>query len=321
MRALTTSSWSAATRLPRVTDYTVSRPEYYVQTGSMFENPHGVPHDEIVRMIIENPPEVTAQTVFGKYVESSGLVFTGELIQQMIDRTQPRVLGNYWMREGADKEAKDWYVGNGGFWGMRYHTGIDFGRQTDFTVITTLDCWTMPARCVYYKRLNRVPWEAIYAEVGKVRTLFGENLLCDSSGPAGDVIMDALSSRVYCPTHHKTLEQGQRCMRDGQFRTGCPNDYIPLSSADGYVFSSLSKKELIDNLRVVLSATYDSGDSTKDFGYVRVPPIVQLEEELSFYTWDDKRLMTDCLFSLALACWSGIEEAVGNVYEGSVYGS
>jgi len=91
-------------------------------------------------------------------------------------------------------------------------------------------------------------------------------------------------------------------------------------------FTSLSDNTnlsfgLVDNLRVVLSATYDAGDSTKDFGYVRVPPIVQLEEELSFYTWDDKRLMTDCLFSLALACWSGIEEAVGNVYEGSVYGS
>jgi len=303
-----------------VTDYTVSRPEYYVQTGSMFENPHGVPHDEIIRMILENPPEVTAQTVFGKYVESSGLVFTGELIQQAIDRSLPRVLGNYWVADNAERDAREYYIANGDFWGPRYHTGIDFGRQTDFTVITTLDCWVMPARMVYYKRLNRVPWEAIYAEVGKVRTLFGENILCDSSGPAGDVIMDALGSRVYCPTHHRTLEVGQRCMRDGKFRTGCPNDYIPLSSADGYVFTNLSKKELVDNLRVVLSATYDAGDSTKDFGYVRVPPIVQLEEELSFYTWDDKRLMTDCLFSLALACWSGIEEATGNVYEGSVYG-
>ena len=70
-----------------------ARPEYYVQTGSMFENPHGVPHGEIVRMIVENPPEVSAQTVFGKYVESSGLVFSGELVQMLIDRSLPRVMG------------------------------------------------------------------------------------------------------------------------------------------------------------------------------------------------------------------------------------
>lgn len=303
--------------------WTPQRDEYYVQTGSMFENPHGVPHDEIVRMILENPPEVTAQTVFGKYVESSGLVFTGELIQMMIDRSVSPIRGNYWMREGADAEARLYLEHCGGWWGNRYHNGIDFGRQTDFTVISVIDTLTMPARLVYYKRLNRVPWEAIYAEVGRSIYLFGKNVLCDSTGPGGDVVMDALEGRLYCPEHHKTFEVGHRCMRDGQPRGCDPGTYIPLSCCEGYAFSSSTKRELVDHLRVVLSAGYTTsrvGESDKEFGNLRIPPIVQVEEEMSFYAWDDKKLMTDCLFSIALACWSGIEEQVGGAYIGPVFG-
>ena len=291
-----------------------------MQTGSMFDNPHGVPHDEIVRMILENPPEVTAQTVFGKYVESSGLVFTGELIQMCVDRSLPRVLGNYWMREGADREASLYKDHGGGWWGPRYHTGIDFGRQTDFTVISVIDTIERPARMVYWKRLNRVPWEAIYAEVGRAVYLFGTNVLCDSTGPAGDVVMDALEGRLYCPEHHKTFEFGSRCFRGGEPANCDPQTYVPLSCAEGYAFSASTKKELVDHTRVVLSSGYDVRNPDKEFGNLRVPPIVQLEDELSFYTWDDKRLMTDCLFSLALACWSGIEDSVGSAYIGSVYG-
>ena len=151
----------------------MNRPEYYVQTGSMFENPHGVPHDEIVRMILDNPAEVSAQTVFGKYVESSGLVFSGELVQMMIDRTLPRVMGNSYLDKDAALQAQAWADAHDGWWGDRYATGIDFARQTDFTVITTLDVGQRPARMVYFKRLNRVPWDSIYAEVGRARQLLG----------------------------------------------------------------------------------------------------------------------------------------------------
>jgi len=300
--------------------WTPQRPEYYVQTGSMFENPHGVPHDEIVRMILENPPEVVAQTVFGKYVESSGLVFTGELIQQMIDRTLPRVLGNFYCDAAAVAEAIR-HFNHKRWWGMRYHTGVDLGRQTDYTVISTIDTIQMPARQVYFKRLNRVPWEAIYAEIGKARQLFGTNILCDSTGMGGDVVMEALENRHYCPKHHRTNESGQVCMRDGE-PLGCRAEtYLSLACVEGYNFSSSTKKELVDHLRVVLSSNYDGGNPDKAFGYLRTPPIVQLEEEMTFYAWDDKRLVTDCLFSLALAAWSGIEDTVGDPSIGSPYGT
>jgi len=299
----------------------MSRPEYYVQTGSMFENPHGVPHAEIVRMVLDNPAEVTAQTVFGKYVESSGLVFTGELVQMLIDRSLPRVLGNSYLDAEAARQAQIWAESHDGWWGNRYHTGIDFARQTDFTVICTIDVVQSPARLVYFRRLNRVPWDSIYAEVGKARELFGPNILCDSTGPGGDVVMDALESSLYCPTHHRVVRQGYRCVKDDGTPLGCaPRDYLSLSCAEGFAFSAQRKKELIDHLRLVLSSGYDASQPDASFGNLRVPPIVQLEEELSFYAWEDRKLQTDCVFSLALACWSGLEQEVAPVSLGSPFG-
>lgn len=284
------------------------RPEYYVQTGGMHENPYGVPRDEIVRMILENPAEVVAQVVFGKYVESSGLVFIGDIVQRLFDRKLGRVAGNSWI----DHEAKERAVNYGDYLndvGSPFHTGVDLARQTDYTVITTLDCSVTPARVVYWRRLNRVPWETIYREIGLARLLWGPNILCDSTGMGGDVVMDALESRFICVKHRRTVLVGSRCLdRDGN-PLGCTShDYLPLSCASGYDFSGTTKKQLVEHVRNVLSVGYDHEQPGKEFGLIRCPPIVQLEEEMSFYAWDDKRLVTDCVFSLALAAWDGLED-------------
>src|SRR4051812_16054822 len=99
----------------------------------MFENPHGVPRDEILRYVVSNQPELVAQVVFGKYVESSGLVFTGELIQMMIDRSVPRVMGDAYLdreRLRRSRAERDHYEEFGG-WVNPFYTGVDFARQTD----------------------------------------------------------------------------------------------------------------------------------------------------------------------------------------------
>lgn len=299
----------------------VNRPDYYVQTGSMFENPHGVDHSEIVRFILNNPAEVVAQVVFGKYVESSGLVFTGELIQKMIDRTLPVIRSNTWIDSHAAQQARTERA-HRGRWGQRYHTGIDFARLTDYTVISTLDCSQMPARLVYWKRLNRVPWSTIYAEVGLACHLWGPRVFADSTGMGGDVVMDALWGSRYCHHHHRVNQPGQVCRDPNGDRVGCRMEqYISLTKVQGYDFTTSSKKQLVEHTRNVLSVGYDARTPDADFGWVRIPPIPQLEEEMAFYTWDDKKLQTDCLFSLALALWSGIDRIPrrGSAF-GSIYG-
>jgi hypothetical protein len=290
----------------------------------MFENPHGVPVDEIVAMILENPAEVAAQVIFGKYVESSGLVFSGELIQRMIDRSLPRVVTDRWLDKEAQQLAVDVRERSPHSLRNFYSTGIDFGRQTDFTVISTLDIRHRPARLVYYRRLNRVPWEAIYTEVGRVCQMFGPNILIDSSGPGGDVVWDALESRWYCPVHDRCNLVPNRCQdRNGLMRVDCHSGmYLPLSCCEGFTFTGTSKKLLVEHLRNAMSVGYDAqADAGHEFGQIRVPPIVQLEEEMSFYVWEDKGLETDCLFSLALAAWLGLEDTSGEPLIGSVFGA
>ena len=307
---------------------TPDRPDYYVQTGSMFENPHGVPHDEIVSMLLELPAEMAAQVIFGKYVESSGLVFTGELIQQMIDRNAThyadawdnkfRISGDRWIDPHALAHAKI------AAWDLKrrqFATGIDFARKTDFTVISTIDVRTMPARLVYYRRLNRVPWESIYREVGRAVSIFGPNALADSTGMAGDVIFDALENKSYCPLHDRVVnsDSGYCRDRDGAIMKDCkPRDHIGLSCVEGFEFTAKSKLNLIEHHRNVLSHGYRA-NSDEPFGSLRIPPIVTIEEEHSFYAWDDKGLDTDAMMSLALATWAGLEDMPGAALFGSVY--
>jgi hypothetical protein len=301
-----------------------ARELYYIQTGTIFENPYGVPFDEACRMVAELPAEICAQVVFGKYVESSGLVFSGELISGMIDRSLEPVRAQTWIDEEAARKAENDLV-RFRHWSPRYYTGVDFGRKTDFTVVHTIDTAELPAKTVYWKRLNRVPWEVIYREVGRVRSLFGPYILCDSTGPGGDVILDALVSRLYCPIHHRCLlSDSPRCVDDnGVADIGCKKEqYLPLSCVEGYHFSEPRKVQLVEHLRNVMGVGYSrDGSAPNGFGWVRTPPIPQLEEELTIYSWDDRKLQTDCVMALALAALHGLEEPLQNPMFGSVYGA
>lgn len=298
-----------------------SRPEYYVQTGSMFENPYGVPHDEIIAMLLELPAEVAAQVIFGKYVESSGLVFTGELIQQAIDRSMARITADRWFDPVAREQALIYSRHDKA---RRFHSGIDLARQTDYTVIFTIDTQLRPARVVNYRRMNRVPWETIYREIGRTISTYGDSIVIDSTGMAGDVIMDALEGRRYCAKHDRTIlidpnGGGGVCRdREGQRLKDCDEEKHISCSTEGYGFSTNSKRVLIEHLRNTMGVGYRAS-SGESFGWIRTPPIVQLEEELAFYAWDDKGLDTDTVMALALACWQGLEDvpepiAFGNTY-------
>jgi hypothetical protein len=311
------------------------RPEWYVQTGSMFENPYGVPPDEIVNYVAENEAEVVAQVVFGKYVESSGLVFISDLINEMFDRRGRYydhgegvedfvVRSGAWVDETTLEQARIQFRRQGRF-NTRFFTGIDLARETDYTVIFTIDTLRLPARVVYYRRLNRVPWDTIYAEIGKAVHLFGPNALADSTGMGGDVVMDALESRHYCPKHGACVLNESRCTDSRGSALECnAEDYIPLSCVAGYEFgggTGQRKKRLVEHLRNVLAVGFKQARAQGgEFGWLRCPPIPVLEEELAFYAWEDKRLMTDALFALALAVWHGLEDPVQDALIGSVMG-
>lgn len=292
------------------------RPEYAVMTGSMLDNPYGVPREEVMRLIRENPPEVVAQVVFGKFVEASGLVFTAELINELFDRSMPKVMGDQWIDADRTRQARlDQDVK---FDRYRFYIGVDLARKKDYTVIFVCDLRTRPHRIIYYKRINRVPWPSIYAEIARACWLYrGHELLIDGTGSGGDVVLEALQSLLYCPHHHVTFDATATCPQ--RSRTDkCQERPIRLNPQP-YIKTAATKQQLVNHLQKVMGADYDAARPDKPFGLLRCPPIHQLQEELTEYAWDDKKLMTDCVMALGLTA-QGVQGVVDPVSFGSVHG-
>lgn len=297
------------------------RPDYYIQSGCALDNPYGIPRDEILQMLLDEQPEVVAQTVFGLYVPTSGLVFTSPLILNLF-KDQPLVRSTRWL----DDEVRTAYLNTISHYGRRqnrFKWGADLARKKDKTCIYVLDTLPLrhglPARVVYYRQITRVPWEIIYAEIGHAAWLFGASGLVDSTG-VGDVVLSELRNRRYCAVHHSTLLGTSRC-RDDQDRPlqDCdPRDYHKIE-VRGYEFQTRSKVQLLTHLSQSLGHNYDEDQPTKPFGKLVCPQIPSLRVQLAGYHWDDKKLETDDVMGLALVAWEGIKQIPGEAVSGSPY--
>lgn len=300
--------------------YIEQRPTYYLQSGNSFQNPYGVPVDELLELILESTPELCAQVVFGRYVPTSGLVFTSALILNLLDSTD-RVSASEWM----DDHAHASYLAEREHYGVqqRFYGGADLARKNDATVIFVVDTAPLrhaaPARVVYYRRLNRVPWELVYAAIGRASYLFDAPILLDSTG-AGDVVASEIESRRYCPTHDRTISGFGRCEDHRGSVMDCDPDNYHRTQSDRYEIQTASKVQLITHLAQVLGHDYRRGAKHGTFGLLRSPHLPELQLELASYHWDDKQLKTDHVIALALAAWMGVREiptpaVLGHLYE------
>ena len=310
------------------------RPQYYVQTGAAFENPYGMPRAEIERYIANHTAENVAQVIYGKYVDNSGLVFTGELVAQLFAddaASEPIRDQVFWdvprwrqARAELDQRPDDY----------RFHIGVDVARKKDSTVITVLDVHgasiQQPARGLYWRRTNRVPWDSIYAEIGRAAWLFPGQMLVDATGGMGDAVMEELETRFYCPRHHSAFHVGGQCPKKGRSASDvnasltkdwpCDTRHWVRLDPNPYIFSAKSKVDLINNLQALMGRGYDEEQPERPFGVLRMPPIIPLQEELGEYAWEDKKLQTDSVMSFALAAWSGLEDLPLAPVEGSIHG-
>jgi hypothetical protein len=307
-----------------VTDQTWVEPRaaFSLHSGCALDNPYGIPSDEIIEMLLSGQPEVVAQTVFGRYVPSSGLVFSSRLILNLF-KGQPMARG----AEYIDEAVRDSYRNTISHYGpspTRFKCGADLARKTDATVIYVID--TLPlqrggkARVVYHRSITRVPWEIVYSEIGRAAWMFDAECLVDSTG-AGDVVLSELQSRSYCPVHHRTNLHYTRC-RDSDDRPmgGCEASDYHRIDVQGFEFSTRSKVQLLTHLAQSLGHGYDDGERSKPFGLLECPQIPKLRVQLAGYQWDDKKLETDEVMGLALGSWLGVRGTPGEAWVGSVYG-
>lgn len=119
-----------------------------------------------------------------------------------------------------------------------YFMGVDLAKSHDYTVIIVLDD---RGHLVYYDRFNDIAWTIQKKRIIDVAEHYSSATLIDSTG-LGDPILDDLSLHI---------------------------------NVEGYKFSNISKRQLIENLAIGIER-----------GTISFPEITELINELSIFTFD-----------------------------------
>lgn len=160
----------------------------------------------------------------------------------------------------------------------RYVIGCDLAKYQDYTVIVVLDVTEKPYRLVHFERFNRRPYaETIMRLKELYRRFNAPKVLIDSSG-VGDPVLEDLQD----------------------------------IGAEGYVFTSKSKVQLIQRLQAAI-----------ENGEVKYPYIEELIKELQFFEYQLNRqgvkmearqgFHDDCVIALALAVWAAERHSGGYI--------
>jgi len=246
---------------------------YYSQRGSIFDNPY-LPKEDLdvrARLLAGSDAKLRAQVLYGEFIDFEGLAFTADQLENAIREELPA--------EVPPREDR------------RYITAWDLGRTNDWTVGVTLDITSRPWHLVRYDRLNRVPWEQIYALIGRVRTDYGCRwAYIDATGPQGDVIEEEMLKR-------KIPVQG--------VKTNTKNAKLALINGIQAAFDEgrrvLGETEVMDHAGVIVSKPRLEEPRSGEWGLIRMPLIAQMRTELEMYQLDDKKLVQDSVFALGLA--------------------
>lgn len=156
-----------------------------------------------------------------------------------------------------------------------YYAGVDLAKSHDYTVVYILD---NHGHMVFADRFNDIAWTVQKQRIINACKHYDAYVLLDSTG-LGDPILDDLSPHI---------------------------------RVDGYKFTNVSKRQLIEFLAI-----------TMERREITFPEIPELINELSTYTFDQTEggvirynapegLFDDCVISLALATWA-CKRGRGNV--------
>jgi len=162
-----------------------------------------------------------------------------------------------------------------------YFAGVDLAKSTDYTVICIVD---QDGHVCAWDRFNDISWTIQKERIINLCTRFDAYILIDSTG-LGDPILDDLSLHV---------------------------------RVEGYKFTNISKRQLIENLAIAVERQE-----------VSFPEIPELLNELSVFTFDQtpgglirysapEGLHDDCVIALALAYYACHKNAGGSDIVGDI---
>jgi len=267
---------------------------YYSQRGSIYDNPFLSREDVEMRdqLLASGNPKLREQVLYGSFVDFAGLAFTQDQMHNAF-------------REDL-RESKPYIKGH------KYVTAWDLGRQNDFTVGITLDYTERPWRLVKYERLNKVAWESIYSMIERTRQEYHCRwATIDGTGPGGDVIEEEMSKRGIPIDSVKTNTSGLKVELINGLQTALDEGR-----------EVVGEYETVDESGMVHKHPQMEEAREGNWGILRMPPIVQLMDEMGMYKLDDKKLVQDSVFALALAVKSAYDaEYVRAPVFGGLYGS
>ena len=267
---------------------------YYSQRGSIFDNPY-LPEEDLKmreRLLSSSDPRLRDQVLYGEFIDFEGLAFTGDQLDNAF-RPMPE----------EQEPIKD----------HRYITAWDLGRVEDWTVGITIDISRRPWEVVRYDRLQKVPWEQIYSLIEDVRSKYScQWAVIDATGPGGDVVEEEMLKR--------------RIPIDA-VKTNTKNLKLSLINGVQDAFDHgrevVGEYEVLDHDGVLHRRPRLQDPLQGDWGLLRIPEAMkQLRSELEIYMLDDKKLVQDSVFALALAVASARDSeylakpAMGGLYYG-----
>lgn len=288
---------------------------YYTQRGSIYDNPHLSPEDIKMRdeLLRHADPRLREQVLYGEFVSLTGMAFTKDQLDNAFVPGMP---------------AHQDYIP-----GHSYVTAWDLGRRTDYTVGITLDVTRKPWQLVDFQRLNKVPWETIYDLIAQKRTEYHVyQPIIDGTGPQGDVIEEELRKRGVFTYALETNTKARKTNLINTLQAALDHDREQVGERD-WVDEALVVHKVPDlepprdddwrprqcrHTRLERDPNESMGafiaraeripclmpmepDRREGWGYLRMPPIPQLVDEMGTYELEDKDLVQDCVMGLAMA--------------------
>jgi hypothetical protein len=156
-----------------------------------------------------------------------------------------------------------------------YILGVDLAKHTDFTVIMVAE--KESGQIVFFDRFNKESWALVRGKIAATAKRYNDAEVIPDSTGVGDPITEDLE-RAGCRVYHE-------------------------KERPGYVFTSRSKEQLIENLIVTMT--------NRGISYPRIPELI---DELKNFERSEtpsgnvrysapEGQHDDCVIALALCCW------------------